>query len=86
MGTFREYLELIFGQSLTSNRLKNLLGLNHTEICRRWLRGKFYPSGQYIEKISLVTGKEYEEIELIINCFKIKNKYIREKLLKECIH
>lgn len=65
--TVKELLERAFEEEpMTSNKLRSWLGIEHTEQCRRWLRGTHKPSEMYIKRISDVCGYRYEDLLRII--------------------
>lgn len=67
--TFKLLMEELFPSyvPMTSNKLKEILHLNHTEQCRRWLRGTFLPSDKYILALAIESNIDVNELKTRIN-------------------
>jgi len=52
---------------MTSNKLRDMIGIEYTEPCRRWLRGHYKPSKVYVDKIARAIRMESAELQRMID-------------------
>lgn len=62
--TFKDLMEELFPDytPMTSNKLKEILHLSHTEQCRRWLRGTFKPSDYYVMQLAIAAHVDFKTL------------------------
>ena len=59
--TFKQWIEGYYPDlvPITSNKLRDLMGVTHTEPCRRWIRGMYKPRGEAVSILAKIIGKDF---------------------------